>query len=88
MDCQVDDADKKRRARELIKVSKELEIDYFNKFIDKTLEVLIETNKDNFSFGHTSNFLNVKIKGEYPSNTFVNVKLKSIDYPYIIGEVV
>ena len=79
--------ERKKRSRELLKVSKELEIDYMNKFINKELDVLIETNKDGFSIGHTSNYLNVKIKGVLEHNTFVKVKIISIDYPYVIGEV-
>ena len=83
---QVDESIKKQRARTLIKVSKELEIKYFEKFIGKSLDVLVEREKDGFSYGHTSNFLHVKIKGKYKSNTFVKVKLIKIEYPYIIGE--
>ncbi len=83
---QVDEALKKQRARTLIKVSKELEIKYFEKFIGKNLDVLIEREKNGFSYGHTSNFLHIKIKGKYKSNTFVKVKLIKIEYPYVIGE--
>ena len=83
---QIDESIKKQRARTLIKVSKELEIKYFEKFIGKNLDVLIEREKEDFSYGHTSNFLHVKIKGKYKSNTFVKVKLIKIEYPYIIGE--
>ncbi len=83
---QIDESIKKQRARTLIKVSKELEIKYFEKFIGKNLDVLIEREKEDFSYGHTSNFLHVKIKGKYKSNTFVKVKLTKIEYPYIIGE--
>ncbi len=87
MENQVDERVKKERARKLIEVSKELEIAYFNKFINKELDVLIEREKDGFSYGHTSNFLHVKIKGSLKPNEFVNVKIKEIEYPYVIGEV-
>lgn len=87
MENQVDEHIKKERARKLIEVSKELEISYFNKFIGKKLSVLIEREKDGFSYGHTSNFLHVKIKGNLKTNEFVNVKIKDIEYPYVIGEV-
>ena len=83
---QVDGNIKKERARKLLSLSKELEINYFNKFIGKDKLVLIENKKDGYSYGHTDNYLHVKIKGEFDSNTFVNVKLKEIDYPYINGE--
>ena len=84
---QVDGNVKKYRARELLKVSKELEINYFNKFIDKNELVLIENFKEGYSYGHTSNYLHVKVKGKIESNTFVNIKINSIEYPYVLGEI-
>ena len=88
MDEKVDQEEKKRRARIVLDLSKKLEIEYFEKFIGKEEEVLIETNKDGYSYGHTGNYLNVKIKGKIPHNTFVNVKITAIDYPNVIGEIV
>ena len=82
----IDQAEKKRRARELLLVSKDLEIAYAKKFLNKTEEVLIEETKDGYSYGHTSNYLHVKIAKELEHNTFVNVTIKEIDYPYCIGE--
>ena len=80
--------ERKRRSRELLKVSKELELDYMNSFIGKEELVLVEVNKSGYSSGHTSNYLNVKIKGELEHNTFVKVRICDIDYPYVIGEVI
>ena len=78
--------EKKARARRLLEVSKELELKYYNKYIDKEVDVLIETTKDGYSLGHTGNYLHVKINKELEHNTFVTVKIKSIDYPYCIAE--
>lgn len=78
--------EKKLRARKLLEVSKELELNYYKKYLDKEVEVLIEENKAGYSLGHTSNYLHVKIKGDIKPNTFVNVKIKTIEYPYCIGE--
>ncbi len=77
---------KKNRAKRLIEVSHELEENYMKKFIDKEEEVLVEEYKDGYSYGHTSNFLYVKVKGQLPHNELVKVKIKSIEYPYCIGE--
>ncbi len=77
---------KKKRAKRLIEVSHELEENYMKKFIDKEEEVLVEEYKDGYSYGHTSNFLYVKVKGQLPHNELVKVKIKSIEYPYCIGE--
>ena len=85
MDNKVDNKIKKERAKKLIEVSKELEINYMNNFINQTVEVLIEEHKDGYSIGHTGNYLHVKIKKKYLQNEIVKVKLIKIDYPYIIG---
>lgn len=83
---QVNNIDKKNRTRQLLELSKQLEEDYMNKFIDKSVEVLIERSKDGYSYGHTTNYLNIKVKGQYESGDFIMVKIKTIDYPYLIGE--
>ena len=83
----LDGKTKKEYANKLIEVSKELEVKYMEKFINKNLDVLVEEYKDGYSYGHTSNFIYVKIKGEYEHNEFVNVKLKKVEYPYMLGEV-
>lgn len=83
----LDGKTKKEYANKLIEISKELEINYMKKFINKRLDVLIEEYKDGYSYGHTSNFIYVKIKGEYKHNEFVSVILKEVEYPYMLGEV-
>lgn len=84
---QVDEIDKKRRARILLDLSREEEIKYMNKFIGKNLEVLIETNNGEYSLGHTTNYLHVKIYSDkHKSEDLVNLKLTKVEYPFIIGE--
>jgi threonylcarbamoyladenosine tRNA methylthiotransferase MtaB len=86
MPNQVSSIDKKKRVIEIIKLSEELEKDYMKKFIDKELEVLIETNHDNYSIGHTGNYLQVKINKNVKPNTFIKVVPKKMEYPYLIVE--
>lgn len=83
----IENEEKKARARRLLEVSKELELTYFNKYLNKEVEVLIEETKDGYSLGHTGNYLYVKINKELKHNTFVTVKITDIDYPYCIAEV-
>ena len=87
MDGHIDGNIKKERARRLLNVSHELEKEYANKFIGKTLEVLFEEVKDGVSIGHTSNYLKVKVKGYIPSNTFKNVNIKNYLLDSLIGEI-
>ena len=82
----IDDITKKNRVKKLLSLSKQLEINYMKKFLNKEVEVLIEGEKDGYSFGHTGNFLNVKIRKKLKNNTFYQVKIKDISYPYCIGE--
>ena len=82
----LDQSIKKDRARRLLEVSKELEKKYFDKYIGKEVEVLIEETKDGYSYGHTGNYLYVKINKELEHNTFVQVKVTKIDYPYCLAE--
>ena len=83
---QIDEQIKKQRARTLLELSKQLELDYMKKYLDKEVEVLIETNNENYALGHTTNYLNIKIyNSNKRSGDLVKVRLKSIEYPFIIG---
>lgn len=82
----IEQTEKKARARKLLEVSKELELNYYKKYLNKEVEVLIEEVKDGISIGHTGNYLHVKINKELKQNTFVTVKITDINYPYCIGE--
>ena len=79
---------KKAHAKELIEVSEKLEKQYMKNFINKELEVLIETNKEGYSYGHTTNYLEVKINKVIEPSTFVKVKITNVEYPHCIGEII
>jgi len=83
----LDDLTKKERVKKLINISKELEVEYFNKFITKNVEFLPEIYKDGFIIGHTGNYLNVKCKGSIEDlNNIKQVNIKKVEYPYVIGK--
>ncbi len=84
---QIDEKRKKEHTKKLIELSVQLEEKYMKKFIGKTLPVLIETDKEGYSFGHTTNYLEVKIKGNLKQSIIYNVKIIEIDYPYCIGQI-
>lgn len=84
---QVDDKTKKERAKTLLLLSRQLEIDYMKKFVGREVEVLVEVVKDGYSIGHTTNYLQVKIGKELEHNTFINVKIDSIEYPYCMASI-
>ena len=78
---------KKDRVRRLLALSKVLETEYMKKFIGKTLPVLMEVNRTDYSLGHTSNYLLVKVPGEYQSEDLVDMTITDVSYPYCLGEV-
>lgn len=82
---QVDDYAKKSRAKRLLELSRDLEKEYYSKFLGREVEVLVENVKDEVSFGHTANFLPVKIEEKLVSNTFYSVRIENVEYPYCIG---
>ena len=83
----LDNSIKKERARRLIEVSKELEEQYMNKFINKEVEILTENYKEGYTYGHTGNFLYVKVNKKLPNDKFVKVKITKLDYPTLIGDI-
>lgn len=74
---------KKARCHELINLSKKLEIKYMQKFIGQEVEFLIEQNKDGYSYGHSTNYLDLKIKGNYEEGAIIKKKIETIKYPYV-----
>ena len=86
MDGQIPENIKKERVKRLIELSNQLEKEYANLQIGLKLPVLIETNFDNTSFGHTENYLKVKIPEKISSNKIINVKILKSEDNILIGE--
>ena len=80
MKNQVDPRIKNERKRILLELSKELWDQYVDKFIGKELEVLIEKSDGVSSFGHTSNYIDVKIDNKVykPGQRIVALIAKSM----------
>ena len=55
-------------------LSKKLYYIYKETFINKELEVLIEKHEKNYSFGHSSEYIPVYIKGIFDKNQIIKVK--------------
>ncbi len=83
----VTDAEKKERTHKMITLSNKLENEYYNKFIDKTLSVLVEEVFDKYCTGHTDNYIKVIINKKLEHNKFYNVKIIKVDNCNVDGEV-
>ena len=67
-------------------ISKNLEKEYFNKFINKEVEFLPEVYKEGYIIGHTGNYLLVKTKGSIDDlNEIKKVKIEKIEYRKFIN---
>ena len=83
----VTDAEKKERTHKMITLSNKLENEYYNKFIDKTLSVLVEEVFDKYCTGHTDNYIKVIINKKLEHNKFYNGKIIKVDNCNVYGEV-
>ena len=84
---QIPEPIKKERVRKILELSKELELDYMNKHLNKELEILVEKYEDGIIFGHTSNYIGIKAKGkEEDINKIIKVKPNKVEYPIMKEE--
>lgn len=82
MDNQIDEKTKKERVHILMDISKELELDYMNKFVGCEVEFIPEVLKDGYIIGHTGNYLQIKSKIKSNGHETIKTTIKSIEYPY------
>ena len=80
---QVKDFDKKDRVSKMLRMSDMLESKYYQSYIGKTLEVLVENDNSGF----TSNYIKVKLDKDCEENTFVNVKITEVNGIEVYGQV-
>ena len=78
MKDQIDGKIKKSRSEQLITKANQLTQIYQEQFINQELEVLVEDEKDGFSQGHSTNYLNVLIKDKVKSGTLLKVIVTEI----------
>lgn len=83
---EVDELTKKFRVNELLQINEQNALNYRKKFIDKTLEVVVERVEKNKAFGHSSNYLQVEFETTTAKpNDLVKVKLTKASYPVSFG---
>lgn len=79
MENQVLESIKKERVKRLINLGNQLEREYLDSFIGKQVLVLVETNDEVSSIGHTGNYLKVCINSKVESNQIVKVQIEKRD---------
>ena len=86
---QLPDNVKKERTSNLIKVSEELQKKYNELFLNQELDVLFEQSNKEYTMGHTSNYIEVRVKkDDNLIGKIVKSRLNNIENDYILGEIV
>ena len=86
MKDQIDNTIKEKRSHKLIKLSNECEMEFLNKYIGEKVKVLFEKQDGEYTKGHTTNYLVVKVKKNKLENQMKDVKIISNDGFELIGE--
>lgn len=87
MSNQVEEPIKKKRVREVINLSNELENTYYNKFIGRVFDGLVEVRRDE-KFVLTSNYISVVVNDDVQNNEIVNVMITKVDNDKVYGKIV
>ena len=81
----IDERIKKERVHRILELSNNLENSYYNRFLDRTLEIIAESSKDGKTVGHTSNYILVHLDKEIPNGETTNVKICKVDNLIVNG---
>lgn len=86
---QVEKQEKSKRSRKMIALTKETEITFLEKMLNKTCSVLFESrDSDGFYYGFTENYCQVKVKSnENLTGKILNVKITGRKNSCLIGEI-
>jgi len=88
MPNQIDKDTKKERSQIAKKTAKEMSKNFRQSQVGKTVDVLFEQEKDGFMIGHSSNYLEVKIKEKTERNTIKKVIITSTKNESLLGEII
>lgn len=78
---QIPNVIKEQRSTELMNLGLELKKEFINSFIGNKVEVLFEKKSDEYIEGHTSNYIEVRVKGD---ETLLG-KIREVEITEIIG---
>ena len=85
MPGQVPNAVKEERAHRAAEYAGQMERDYLAQFMEETLPVLFEEEKDGLWRGHTPNYIPVAVKGENLHNQVRDVLLERTEDGFVFG---
>jgi len=85
---QIDKSVKKERAKAATKIAAEMTSDFKQKQLGKTAEVLFEQEKNGYSMGHSTNYLEVSVNEKVKRNSIQNVRIKGFQNGRLYGEII
>ena len=86
MPNQIDGKVKEARSHKLIELSNENEKNFLNEYIGKEIDVLFEQEEDEYTKGHTSNYIVVKTNEKNIENKIIKVNIVGIDQLELVGK--
>lgn len=88
MEGQLEKAVKNSRARQAQEIAREMQNEYLDSMIGKTLSVLFETEKDGMWYGHSENYCEVCSKGENLHGIIKNVLIIGKERGRLLGNII
>ena len=85
---QIDETLKKERSHVLIELSERLEKRYYEKFIGRTLDVLMEEYEGMYTTGFTSNYIKVYLTGNYKLNQLYKCVIDRVEDTRVYGHAI
>ena len=79
MENQIDGLTKKKRVKEILKLSKEMEYHFYQKYLNKILPGISEISKEKKISILTTNYISVSIPNQIENNKRCLVKINKID---------
>ncbi len=88
MKDQINPETKELRSKRLLELSDKNEIRFLDKYMNKELEVLFESKEDNnYTIGHTTNYIEVKSVGENLENNIKKVTIIDREGLILVGKI-
>ena len=87
MPCQVEKTVSKERAHLAAEIAEQNSNDFKAAQIGKVAEVLFEQQKNGYSIGHTTNYIEVAVKGDIERNTIHGIQLTGVENGGMTGEI-
>jgi len=88
MPGQLDKSIKQKRALAAKQAAEQMKLEFMKSQIAKTVTVLFEEKKGNYSIGHSSNYMKIATHDNIAKNTLKNVKIVSTKDGLLLGEIV